>query len=998
MSTVVLSSPATLADDATIGTVAWSSPGNAVASDDAYVTAAVNNQTTHYLKATGFGAAIPTGATINGITVEVESKVSGSSRFGSYHICKAGAYAGAARNVLWTTTEQYYSVGGAADLWGQAWTPADINDAGFGVGVYSGDPGVNTFSVDHIRITIDYTPLVITPPEVSRQDGLRFSPGCCCSPVVSGCFIGGDDFDRADNDDIGTSWSERVPSSAWAISSNTLIATIPYDLAIYQIAHPKNVPSMIAWAEVMGSIDGDTLRVIICWVDDDNYLWSELETDTECGWLRLWQRSAGHNTLLKEMPITGGIIGQWHTLYACYDSDPEPYEGSGRFEGRVETASLEWFTVAENVSAAGTYAGLGTGPLTGTATFDNFELWMEQTDDDPECPTCKRGVESCEISADNFNRATSSDLGCLWDQKVASSSWNIQDETLWTLTPYDLVEHLVGHPDGEANLWARVLVQGSDPGDILRLMIAYEDTANYLWVELEISDTCGTLRLFQREAGVVTQLGLSVPVDDAFPEVWHTLEACYQEPTASADGRLFGKVITDSGVTVRHSAEAIATGTKAGLGTGNLYSHVMFDDFELEKLFTANDVICRVCEDPDECLIYLDNFNGTPGYDLGCAWTVLSGVPSITLASFGGASGSLQFDAEGLVLCDIPHPDEIVPSQQWVMASLWARLRKIAGTTAVARVYVGWLSSSEHHYVELSIEYVPSDVNPAFDSGVAWLRCYKVTGGVASQISSTSYLPFYWDQYNNYVGSITVCYLGDEIRARSTGPGGIDIETWTTTDSGGRLTGLGAGTGEYEFLRYDWFRFERHQTSDWEECHSCEEEISCTDCSEGRGPQRVRITLTGVVNADPTICSNCNFLNGSEVVDRREWDSPMVWYEGFGDDLADPGPGSPRCYWTRICWKCSEQTENEFYPQTAVGVYIVQLATGDWEVRGTVQYVCHHAANSGLQYFALNVGSSRPDCDNWYRLEIPWSLCPTLWFIECGSCDFTNAKLLVTAI
>jgi len=835
--------------------------------------------------------------------------------------------------------------------------------------------------------------------EETLMDGLRFSPGCCCSPIASGCYIGGDDFNRADNTDLGANWSERIPSSAWAISSNTLITTIPYDLAIYQTPHPKNVPSMIAWAEVMGSVDGDTLRVIICWVDDDNYLWSELETDTECGWLRLWQRASGYNTLLKEMPITGGVIGQWHTLYACYDPDPEPYEGSGRFEGRVETASLEWFTVAENVSASGTYAGVGTGALTGTATFDNFELWMEQTDDDPECPTCKRGVESCEISADNFNRANSSDLGCLWEQKVASSSWNIQDETLWTLTPYDLVEHLVGHPDGEANLWARVLVQGADSGDILRLMIAYEDTANYLWIELEISDTCGTLRLFQREAGVVTQLSLSAPVDDAFPEVWHTIEACYQEPTASADGRLFGKVITDSGVTVTHAAEAIATGTKAGLGTGNLYSHVMFDDFELEKLYTANDVICRECEPPTTCLIFSDGFTQTPGYDFGCAWTVISGVPSIVAESSGGRGGSLQFDAEGMSLCNIPHPDAPIPSQQHVSTTFWAKPRRIIGVTAVVRVYVGWLNANEHHYVELSLEYDERhEYNQITRIGRVAMRCYKVTGGIATQVGSTAFIRLAWHDLDDYYGMITVCYLGDEIHVRGGTIGGILVESWTTTDSGGKLTGLGSGTGEYDFVRFDNFIFQRHQTSEWEQCPYCQREVSCTDCSGSVGPQHLRVTLTGVVShpVPGVICPSCENMNWSEVIDRGSWIQCYTFTEGFADPIADPQPDAPHCCWTQPMWRGYEA--GIWIPELSLGIFIVLLASGDWEVRGRVHFACPSWQSVGMHYFTQNVGPMRPDCENWYRFEVPWLMCPGLTWNACDACDFTNAKLLLTAI
>ena len=68
-------SPGTIADDATVGTVAWTNPDNAKVSDNVYATVSlIGIGISHYLKATNFGFSIPTGATINGILVEIEKK------------------------------------------------------------------------------------------------------------------------------------------------------------------------------------------------------------------------------------------------------------------------------------------------------------------------------------------------------------------------------------------------------------------------------------------------------------------------------------------------------------------------------------------------------------------------------------------------------------------------------------------------------------------------------------------------------------------------------------------------------------------------------------------------------------------------------------------------------------------------------------------------------------------------------------------------------------
>src|SRR6266545_5605068 len=56
-------------NDAAIGTIAWTNPGQVLASDDLYATATVDGETTNYLKCTNFGFAIPAASSIDGIVV-----------------------------------------------------------------------------------------------------------------------------------------------------------------------------------------------------------------------------------------------------------------------------------------------------------------------------------------------------------------------------------------------------------------------------------------------------------------------------------------------------------------------------------------------------------------------------------------------------------------------------------------------------------------------------------------------------------------------------------------------------------------------------------------------------------------------------------------------------------------------------------------------------------------------------------------------------------------
>lgn len=208
----------TFVDDASTGTEIWLNPGNAQSSDNSYATVsllgpsicaclpgahptyaalpfltkvghrlseflipvveAVGNPTfSHYLKATGFGFSIPSGATINGIVVEVERKASANTASNtivdtSVRIVKGGALGvndDKATAGGWPTTDAYATYGGSTDLWLETWTPTDINATNFGAAiaaeeVCTGTTAV-TASVDHIRITVSYTPAAAAPTE-----------------------------------------------------------------------------------------------------------------------------------------------------------------------------------------------------------------------------------------------------------------------------------------------------------------------------------------------------------------------------------------------------------------------------------------------------------------------------------------------------------------------------------------------------------------------------------------------------------------------------------------------------------------------------------------------------------------------------------------------------------------------------------------------------------------------------------------------------------------
>jgi hypothetical protein len=168
-------SPGTVADDATVGTVAWNNPDNAKIGSDSNYAIASNYDTTdlfsHYLKATNFGFSIPNGATINGILVEIQHYTTrdDGAKESAIKIVKSDGLIGIinkSTGANWNQyPEVYTSYGSSTDLWGESWDTTKINSSNFGVVASLELNGAITLGtavakVDHIRITVYYTEAV----------------------------------------------------------------------------------------------------------------------------------------------------------------------------------------------------------------------------------------------------------------------------------------------------------------------------------------------------------------------------------------------------------------------------------------------------------------------------------------------------------------------------------------------------------------------------------------------------------------------------------------------------------------------------------------------------------------------------------------------------------------------------------------------------------------------------------------------------------------------
>lgn len=161
MATAGPNSPSSAANSGT-GT-AWTSPTNALTSNDTRATALLNLGLSQHLRVTGFGFSLPATATVTGITVSVEKSASGLGVINTNNIqlVKTGATVGSSKSsgAVWPGADAAESFGSSSDLWG--WTPAysDINDATFGVQIKAFEAlGEDTTArIDHITITVTYT-------------------------------------------------------------------------------------------------------------------------------------------------------------------------------------------------------------------------------------------------------------------------------------------------------------------------------------------------------------------------------------------------------------------------------------------------------------------------------------------------------------------------------------------------------------------------------------------------------------------------------------------------------------------------------------------------------------------------------------------------------------------------------------------------------------------------------------------------------------------------
>lgn len=204
----------------------------------------------------------------------------------------------------------------------------------------------------------------------------------------------------------------------------------------------------------------------------------------------------------------------------------------------------------------------------------------------------------CLFANDDFNVDDTTTVSG-WTEE--SGSWEIESDELVTGSNNAVITNNTKHPEDSPNMVVDVDFTAGEQGDQVRVIVAWDSSSDYAYVELTVDNTSSMLKFFEVVGGSVSQLGDAVDVGDVPVDTEHHIRVCYCDDCGEDPGALLSANINinrDSGGCINYAdlnrdAE-VQTGTKGGLGTGSVTSQVSFDDFLLNK-YDPSDPSCPLC-------------------------------------------------------------------------------------------------------------------------------------------------------------------------------------------------------------------------------------------------------------------------------------------------------------------------------------------------------------------------------------------------------------------
>lgn len=150
----VTGSATSFADSSSAGTVAWKTTTNTV-------TAGSLTITSHYLLCTGFGFALPTNATINGLvaTIQETASAGGKIKDNSVKLLTSSTLTGTehALTSSWANGTANVTYGTTTDTWGITISAANVNNSGFGLGISVTVSHSSNAVVNSVQFQVYYT-------------------------------------------------------------------------------------------------------------------------------------------------------------------------------------------------------------------------------------------------------------------------------------------------------------------------------------------------------------------------------------------------------------------------------------------------------------------------------------------------------------------------------------------------------------------------------------------------------------------------------------------------------------------------------------------------------------------------------------------------------------------------------------------------------------------------------------------------------------------------
>lgn len=193
-------------------------------------------------------------------------------------------------------------------------------------------------------------------------------PDCC------DCSYFTDEFNRADSTDLGSDWDERA--GVWRILNQMLRADSANGLIVCQQQHPSGSLSYHVFARFRFRNDGDEARVVVDYVDDNNYVFAQIKQGSAADGLSLWKRTNGTNAEV------GTRLGNY-----VFPVDFEFECHLCVHDGEI-TASVGYRSVSAAHTASSNLTGLGTGAIgPDGCDFTKFDLQYDRSDES-DCLPC----------------------------------------------------------------------------------------------------------------------------------------------------------------------------------------------------------------------------------------------------------------------------------------------------------------------------------------------------------------------------------------------------------------------------------------------------------------------------------------------------------------------------------------------------------------------------------------------------------------------------------